>query len=112
MLVGGPLLLLGLPILLPIAGLLHALDVRRRRRLAAGFPCLDCGEVLGRAALDRGDAAWTVHVAELWREHPGIRFRLVREVDAMCARCGAAYRYDKAGRMYDRAIPFDDRRPA
>lgn len=110
-LIGGPLLLLGLPILLPIGAVLQALNVRRRRRLAARFPCLGCGEVLGRAALDQSDAAWKAHVADLWREHPGIRFRLAREVDAICTRCGATYRYDEDGRRYERVIAFGDRRP-
>ena len=93
-LVCAAVLIVTLPVTLPLAALLHVRDLRRLRAVANRFTCLQCGEVLGRAALERADAAWVAHVEQLHREHPGHRFRLVRDVHAVCTRCGKRYRFD------------------
>ena len=87
-------LIVSLPVTLPLAVLLHAPDLRRLRAVADRFACLQCGEVLGRAALERADTIWVAHVEQLHREHPGYRFRLVRNVHAVCTHCGKRYRFD------------------
>ena len=87
-------LILGLPVILPLAALLHTREMRRRRRTADVFPCVQCGQILGLAALERADTAWAEHVDQMYREHPGYMFRLVRDLDAVCTRCGAPCRYD------------------
>ena len=39
-------------------------------------------------------------MAQLHREHPGYRFRIVRDLDAVCAHCGTSYRYDEKRRAF------------
>lgn len=96
------ILIVGLPVILPLVAVLHARDLRRRRIAAGAFACIQCGEILGTAALDRADADWAEHLARLYGEHPGIRFRVVREVDAICTRCGTRYRYDEKSVIFFR----------
>ena len=93
-------LVVGLPALLPLAASLHVRDRRRRRRAAETFACTRCGAILGAAALARADVEWAEHVAQLCREHPGYRFRLVRELDAVCIRCDAPYHYEEERRTF------------
>ena len=45
--------------------------------------------------MKRADAEWSAHLEKLFREHPGIRFRMVRTVHAICMACGQAHRYDE-----------------
>ena len=88
-----------LPILMPIAMLLHVRDERRLRTLAQSTTCTACGATLGEAALRLADKAVSDHVAELHRyAPPGTRFRFVRNIHAICARCGTQYRFDAASR--------------
>jgi hypothetical protein len=99
-LVGAPLLLLGLPIILPVVGWLEVRDRRRCMAVARRFICVQCGNTLGEGALDRADAEWHSHVSRLTRDHPGHRFRLVRAVDAICTQCSTAYHYAKPDRTF------------
>ena len=84
-----------LPVALPIALVQHRLIEGRRRRRAEQTPCVQCGAGLGKAALDRADAAWSEHLAKWHREHPQMRFRMVRQVWAICAQCGQEFGYDE-----------------
>lgn len=99
-LVVATVLILSLPVLLPVVAVLEARDRRRLRAAADAFACLECGEILGLAALERADADWAGHLARLHREHPGCRFRLVRDVHAVCTRCGARYRFDEKSAIF------------
>ncbi len=87
--------IVGLPIILPLVAALHTLDQRRRRTAANVFTCVRCGKILGSGALALASAQWAEHMARLHREHPGYRFRIVRDLDAVCTRCGTSYRYDE-----------------
>ena len=73
----------------------QALAERRKGRRVLQAPCVRCGAVLGAAAVARADAEWSAHVAKLFRDHPGMRFRLVRGVHAVCTACGQSHRYDE-----------------
>lgn len=101
-LVVATVLIVGLPILLPLAAVLHVRDRRWRRLAAEAFACVQCGGILGPAALARADAEWAEHLAQWCREHPGHTFRLVRELDAVCTRCDMPYRYDEKCRTFCR----------
>ncbi len=83
-----------LPVAFPIAMIQHTRAERRKGQRVLETPCVRCGEILGQAALDRADAEWSAHMAQLFRDHPGMRFRLVRTVNAVCVACGQAHRYD------------------
>ena len=89
-----------LPVLLPVAALLHALDQYRMRAAARRAGCARCGHPLGQAALDRADEYW----AEWWRDwhraHPHSIPRVVRTVWAVCPACGARHGFDAARRVF------------
>jgi len=89
-----------LPVLIPVAFLAHARDQRRMREAASRTACKRCGAMLGMPSQDRADAAWAAHVAKLFADHPPLRFRLKRDVWAICAVCGATYGYDDERRVF------------
>lgn len=104
-------LVVSLPVAFPVAMIQHARAERRKKRRALEARCARCGAVLGQAALDRADAEWSAHLEKLFRENPGIRFRLVREVAAVCVVCGQSYRYDEKQdafmAIYDEPLPSE-----
>ena len=102
-------LILALPVILPLVAVLEARDRWRRHVCAERFVCVGCGQVLGRDALTRADTDWAEYVARLHRERPGVRFRLVRDVNAVCGHCGARYRFDEKAAMF--SVLMDQTRP-
>jgi hypothetical protein len=88
------------PILIPIGTLSNHRGRRRLMDAARTGLCPDCGAGLGATALDRADAEWAEHMAQLRRENPLVRFRVVRDLDAICPSCGACLKFDKAGRAW------------
>ena len=89
------------PVMFPVAMIQHTLAERRKQRRVLKARCVRCGEILGPAALDRADVEWSAHVEQMFRDHPGIRFRMVRTVHAVCADCGQAYRYDEKADAFE-----------
>lgn len=89
-------LVLTLPVLLPYALIAHQLYRRRLRRAAEAQSCPSCGGYLGIAALQASEDRWRAHVADLFRDHPGVRFRLVRLIHAVCTACGARLHFRKS----------------
>ena len=87
---------LALPVLLPCALVSNRLYRRRLRTVAESHACPSCGSILGFAALLAGDEHWRAYVADLHRLNPGVRFRLVRLVDAICTACGAQLHFREA----------------
>ena len=83
------------PILLPIALFLHSQDEKRMRALMEIFPCRKCGRILGADALRIADEAWATHLADVARHSQGgvIRYRLVKNADAICPHCGAHHKF-------------------
>ena len=98
------LILFTLPITLPIVAWLDARD-KRRRLTASWVACHQCGAMLGPEALARSDATWAEWLANVRREHPGWRMRVVRRVWAVCGRCGAEYGFDEEHRAFIPAEP-------
>jgi hypothetical protein len=66
----------------------HYLEEHRLRAAAKRAACPSCGAILGVEALHPADDYRRARVAELHRSHPGVRFRLVRIVRAICGNCG------------------------
>jgi hypothetical protein len=79
-----------LPLILPAAFVLHAIYLQRLRSAAAWFVCT-CGQVLGRGSLRLGDIEWARRMEEMRIKYPEIAFRLVRDVHAICSKCGKEY---------------------
>jgi len=80
-------LILAIPVLAPIAMVLHDFDLRRLRAAAEKSACPACGRTLGVEALQLADELWLKHIVELRRTHPGVIFRLIRQVHAVCTHC-------------------------
>jgi len=87
------LLLVASPILIPIALIGSYFADRRKWRVAGRAPCAKCGRVLGIKSLELSDQRAAEYGAEQQRLHPGVKFRLVRTVFAICTACGAEYGY-------------------
>jgi hypothetical protein len=87
------LFLVASPILIPIALIGSYFADRRKCRVAGNTPCVNCGRVLGIESLELSDRRAADYGAEQQRLHPGVKFRLVRTVFAICKSCGAEYGY-------------------
>jgi len=92
--------LLCMPLWIPAAFLLRAVDKYRLRKAAKFFACVSCGRILGLDALARPDEEWSEHVRELRRQHPGVRFRLERTVHAICPTCGTRFGFREKERTF------------
>jgi hypothetical protein len=105
----GILFLVLSPVLIPIALLLHSRDQKRMRSLVETFACLSCGRILGADALRLADERWAKHLNDLARhyEGAGIRYRVVRNFDAICPHCGAYHAFIPKQRTFVLARPED-----
>ena len=75
------------PVLMPFGIISYYFDLRRLRAAANKTACPTCGRTLGIEALRQADQYWKNCVAEIQKANPGIRFRLVRLVHAICVHC-------------------------
>lgn len=82
-----------LPILLPVAVIQNQLRNRRILKLARDLDCASCGARLGAEAIQLGAQRWAAIVARHHEMYPFAKLRLVRDVDAVCPRCGCEYSY-------------------
>ena len=89
-----------LPVAFPVAMIQHVRAEERKKRRVASAPCVRCGAVLGAAALEKSDAEWSAYLEQLYRDHPGVKFRLVRGVHAVCLACDQQHRYDEASNEF------------
>ena len=91
---------IALPVIIPYALIATAFADRRRKRDADNFCCTQCGNILGQAAITKADEDWRQHVRELHKRFAGARLRLIRNVWAICAVCGAEYNYRTKDKTY------------
>ncbi len=91
---------IALPVIVPYALIADAFADRRRTRDADNFCCTQCGNILGQASIAKADEYWRQHVRELHKRFPGARLRLIRDVWAICAVCGANYNYRIKDKTY------------
>ena len=87
------LLLATLPLTLPVVAVLHWRDGRRLRAAVLLADCAVCGARLGQAALDRAEAVRAERMAAFRQAHPNVIPRIPPSADAVCAACGAEYRF-------------------
>jgi hypothetical protein len=87
------LFILLLPIILPIALIHDRLRVRRIAKIVCSFVCISCGTVLGTEGLRLGNERWKVILANHGASSPGARFRILRDIHAVCPKCGCDYMY-------------------
>lgn len=87
------LFLVLLPLLLPVAAVQAGISNRRRLKLVREFVCVACGARLGEESVRLGHERWHATVVALHPKSPGIKFRLVCDIDAVCPSCGHEYTY-------------------
>ena len=75
-------------------------DSRNLRRSARRFPCTRCQGILGDRAVSLADDLWMKHMRTLRERHPGMRFRIVRGLHAVCTKCGARFKFDRDLRAF------------
>lgn len=90
------LLILSLPVLIPIGLIQHHLKKRRIRKVICSFTCISCGTKLGEKSMRLADERWSVIMADMQARYPNARVRVVRDLDAICPRCGCEYKYRDA----------------
>jgi hypothetical protein len=86
------------PLLLPVAMVQNRIRERRILQQVSQFVCIACGTRLGAEAMRLADERWRTIVADLHAKSPGMRFRLVRDIDAVCPCCCREYHYLDADR--------------
>jgi hypothetical protein len=97
------------PIWIPAALAARAVGRYNLRRVSQHTRCQSCGATLGSASLRLADEEWAEGMRRLQEQEPGVRHRLHRLIDAICARCGAMYRYGSADRTF---VPVETTPPA
>jgi hypothetical protein len=85
-----------LPIILPLVLILDGLRTRKIKRIVCDFICVSCGTQLGVEALRLGNERWAAIISDLHKQYPGMRFRIVRDIHAVCPNCGCEYMYRDA----------------
>jgi hypothetical protein len=89
-----------LPLFLPLVVVWNAFHIHRLRSAASRFACSGCGQVLGKEAIRLADREWAKHMHEMSVRFPGARFRVVRDVHAICPKCGKQYRFLEKSRTF------------
>jgi len=99
-----PLMVVGvivlLPVIIPAALILDALNNLRKRQVAASFKCLTCGQVLDIPSLHLADHEWSKKLKDLHQAYPFTRFRMLRTCHAICAACGTPYTFRQKERTF------------
>lgn len=78
-----------LPVIVPVAVVLHYVHQRKMRALILSARCPKCFAPLDDAAIARADERWREIMLDMSRQHPGARLRVVRDLHATCTICGA-----------------------
>ena len=89
-----------LPLLIPAAVVVSIVNDRRVRNAAKAFACSNCGNALGTMAVKLADEAWTERMRTFWHNHPGVRYRTVRDLHAICPTCGTRYKFIESERTF------------
>lgn len=87
--------LLTLPVSVPLALLWGRWERWRLRTVTGRTRCVQCGCILGRAALHAADAAHIAELEALHRQHPHCLVNVRRRSDARCKECDATYTWER-----------------
>ena len=93
------------PLILLSAVISQVVYLRRIRAAAEQFKCVACGQFLGRRSIELADEEWARHMRDLMDRHPGVRFRIVRNLHAICSNCGKQYQFDGKTRTFSDYLP-------
>jgi hypothetical protein len=100
----GTLLVIGfvlcLPLWIPAVIVWNAVRKHRLRKAARAFTCVNCSMTLGVDALARADQEWGNQMREMMRQHPGVKFRILRTLHAICSGCRTRYTFHEKERTF------------
>ena len=99
-----------LPLIAPAAFVCHGVYLRRLRGAADQFKCEGCGQILGRRSIQLADEEWTRRMQEFMNRSPGVKTRVVRNLHAICSRCGRQYQFVEKIRTFVTTPPAKARR--
>ena len=85
-----------LPVIVPVALVLHHFHQRKMRAVILSSLCPKCGARLDDAAIARADERWKEIMREIFSQHPLARLRVMRDLHAICAACGAEITFVEA----------------
>src|SRR5579871_1587260 len=80
--------------------LAHRNDLISLRKTANEFRCVSCGMILGMKSLELAETECMRHMEELRRQNPGVKFRMIRNLHAICANCGTMFSFVKKDRTF------------
>ena|SRR5688572_2562104 len=87
--------ILFLRLLIPVALVLTTVDKHRIRKAARTFNCTVCGRPLGVVAVKLANRAVAKEAEQRRREHPRVRYRIIRTLHAICPACDARFAFDE-----------------
>ena len=82
-----------LPLIVPAALVWHGVYLRRLRVAADQFKCVGCGHPLERKSIHLADEEWARRMQEFMNRYSGVKPRVVRNLHAICSRCGRQYQF-------------------
>jgi hypothetical protein len=89
------LMLISMPVVLPYVAVSESLQKRRMITAAEVTRCKQCGRLLTRRSLELANQKVSTERAELRAKHPKTRFRIVRNLWAICTHCFAEYDWNE-----------------
>lgn len=105
----------GIPVALVFAGAFFAMRSRRVLVAAAcSSSCPRCAAPLSEDSVASASAMWERHMRVLRERNPGVMFRIVRRMFAICDACGARLTFDEKSRRFDEieiTLSFEEQSP-
>jgi hypothetical protein len=92
--------LVAIPVFVPLTLISLGIDRYQLIRASRKFRCVQCGDFLGPESLRLADRQVDLEMNEMRKNNPGVRFRTVRLLDAICAHCGQRYQFPKKVRKF------------
>ena len=89
-----------LPVIAPVGTVISFFHRRRMLRIAEITNCSACGICLGPAATRLSDERCRQEAIERRKKFPGVIFRIIRDVHAICPACGAELTWFAASRSF------------
>ena len=99
------ILIILLPIIIPIVAISERIDYRRKKRIADDTACVECGNILGEAAILESNRVVDKEFQEFRIKYPGIKRRTIRGHHAICTVCGQKYFYSDRERAFQPVPP-------
>ena len=105
--------LLALPVLLIVLVLIVAafvaVQMKRYVKFVSDMPCPNCAKPFGLDAVNTARKLERERAAQLRKEHPNVRLRIMSEWQVHCPDCGAVFFFQPTNRIPKRQSRFASR---